>query len=52
LGISQDHCVVLDNPELQDNPKKWWDEKSVQDIIAPYIEKWNADLASVTLTPT
>ncbi|OQD64448.1 hypothetical protein PENPOL_c007G04378 [Penicillium polonicum] len=44
LGISQDHCVVLDHLALQDNPKKWWDEKLVQDIIAPYIEKWKADL--------
>ncbi|KAJ5188652.1 N-acetylglucosaminyl phosphatidylinositol deacetylase [Penicillium cf. griseofulvum] len=44
LGISQDHCVVLDLPDLQDNPKKWWDENLIQDIIAPYIEKWQADL--------
>ncbi|CAI7637637.1 unnamed protein product [Penicillium crustosum] len=44
LGISQDHCVVLNHPDLQDNPKKWWDENLVQDIIAPYIETWKADL--------
>ncbi|KAF3392861.1 N-acetylglucosaminyl-phosphatidylinositol de-N-acetylase [Penicillium rolfsii] len=44
LGISPDHCIVLDHPELQDNPKKWWDEKLVEEIIAPYIERWEADL--------
>ncbi|KOS38485.1 hypothetical protein ACN38_g10695 [Penicillium nordicum] len=44
LGISQDHCVVLNHPDLQDNPEKWWDENLVQDIIAPYIKKWKADL--------
>ncbi|KAF7719508.1 Uncharacterized protein PECH_000866 [Penicillium ucsense] len=44
LGIAQDHCVVLDNPELQDNPKKWWDEKLIENIISPYLEKWNVDL--------
>ncbi|OOQ88771.1 putative GlcNAc-PI de-N-acetylase [Penicillium brasilianum] len=44
LGISADHCVVLDHPGLQDNPKKWWDEKLIEEIIAPYVQKWKADL--------
>jgi hypothetical protein len=36
--------VVLDHADLQDNPKKWWDEKRIQEIVAPYIKKWDADL--------
>lgn len=50
MGISPDHCVVLDHPELQDNPKKWWDEKLVEEIIAPYIKRWEADLVSAYTT--
>jgi hypothetical protein len=38
--------VVLDHPGLQDNPKKWWDEKLIEETIAPYVEKWKADLVS------
>jgi hypothetical protein len=51
LGISLDHCVVLDHPELQDNPKKWWDERLVEEIVASYIKKWEADLVSASTTP-
>ena len=36
--------MVLDHADLQDNPKKWWDEKRIQEIVAPYIKKWDADL--------
>ncbi|KAF4212834.1 hypothetical protein CNMCM8980_010086 [Aspergillus fumigatiaffinis] len=44
LGIVTDRCVVLDNAELQDNPKKWWDEDLIKDLVASHAQKWNVDL--------
>ncbi|KAF7168863.1 hypothetical protein CNMCM6106_003878 [Aspergillus hiratsukae] len=44
LGIVPDRCVVLDDAELQDVPKKWWDEDLIQDLVASHVRKWNADL--------
>ncbi|GFF31092.1 N-acetylglucosaminyl-phosphatidylinositol de-N-acetylase [Aspergillus udagawae] len=44
LGIVPDRCVVLDNAELQDNPKKWWNEDLIKDLVASHVQKWNVDL--------
>ncbi|KAE8405060.1 putative deacetylase LmbE-like domain-containing protein [Aspergillus pseudonomiae] len=44
LHIAQDRCVVLDVAELQDNPKQWWDEDMVKDLVSSYKEKWHVDL--------
>ncbi|KAE8374509.1 putative deacetylase LmbE-like domain-containing protein [Aspergillus bertholletiae] len=44
LGIAQERCIVLDIAELQDNPKQWWDEDRVQELVASYTEKWHVDL--------
>ncbi|KAE8418650.1 putative deacetylase LmbE-like domain-containing protein [Aspergillus pseudocaelatus] len=44
LGIPEDRCVVLDIAELQDNPKQWWNEDMVKDLVTSYKEKWHVDL--------
>ncbi|KKA25393.1 Glycan biosynthesis protein (PigL) [Rasamsonia emersonii CBS 393.64] len=44
LGISPDRCVVLNHPDLQDNPKKWWDEDIVKDVLQKHVRMWNIDL--------
>ncbi|KAG2007669.1 hypothetical protein GB937_008319 [Aspergillus fischeri] len=44
LGIVPDRCVVLDNAELQDNPKKWWDGDLIKGLVASHVQKWNVDL--------
>ncbi|GFF34159.1 N-acetylglucosaminyl-phosphatidylinositol de-N-acetylase [Aspergillus udagawae] len=44
LGIVPDRCIVLDNAELQDNPKKWWNEDLIKDLVASHVQKWNVDL--------
>jgi len=43
LGIGPGRCVALDIPEIQDNPKVWWDEKVIQHIVKEYVERWHAD---------
>ncbi|KAL1970285.1 hypothetical protein VTN77DRAFT_5445 [Rasamsonia byssochlamydoides] len=44
LGIAPDRCVVLNHPDLQDNPKKWWDEDVVKDVLQKHVRMWNIDL--------
>src|SRR5689334_15605010 len=44
LGIRDDNCVILDNKDLQDNPRQWWDESIVESILGKYIKMWNIDL--------
>lgn len=50
LGIDTSRCVALDNPDLQDNPKVWWEEAKIKPILKEYIEKWNIDAVSTSLT--
>ncbi|KEY79032.1 glycan biosynthesis protein PigL [Aspergillus fumigatus] len=45
LGIVPDRCVVLDDAALQDNPRKWWNEELIKDLVASHVQKWNADLS-------
>ncbi|RLL93555.1 hypothetical protein CFD26_101765 [Aspergillus turcosus] len=44
LGIIPSRCVVLDEAELQDNPRKWWDEDLIEELVASHVRKWNVDL--------
>ncbi|GKZ31980.1 hypothetical protein AbraIFM66950_000979 [Aspergillus brasiliensis] len=44
LGIPSDHCVVLEHGALQDNPKKWWRQDVIEDIVAHYVHMWKVDL--------
>jgi len=43
LGINADRCIALDHPDLQDNPKDWWDVALMQSIVHEHVEKWNID---------
>lgn len=36
--------MILDNKELQDNPKQWWDDSLIEKLLGDYIKKWNVDL--------
>jgi N-acetylglucosaminylphosphatidylinositol deacetylase len=47
LGIDPGRCVALDVPDIQDNPRVWWDEKVIQSIVKGYVEKWHADAVSL-----
>ena len=51
LGIAEERCVALNNPDLQDNPKKWWNEDIVEDVLKTHLKKWNIDLVSTELSP-
>jgi N-acetylglucosaminylphosphatidylinositol deacetylase len=46
LGIDTSRCVALDNPDLQDNPKVWWEEAKIKPILKEYIKKWDIDAVS------
>ncbi|KAL3256174.1 hypothetical protein ABHI18_007786 [Aspergillus niger] len=48
LGIPSDRCVVLEHGALQDNPKKWWRQDVIQDIVAHYVHMWKVDLKIYT----
>ncbi|KAH8665284.1 putative deacetylase LmbE-like domain-containing protein [Tricladium varicosporioides] len=43
LGIDETRCVALDRPEIQDNPKVWWDQAVIESIVREYVEKWHVD---------
>ncbi|KAE8154342.1 putative deacetylase LmbE-like domain-containing protein [Aspergillus avenaceus] len=44
LSISRAHCAVLDRADLQDNPRQWWNEDKVADLVTAYVRKWKVDL--------
>ncbi|EEA19304.1 hypothetical protein TMatcc_009439 [Talaromyces marneffei ATCC 18224] len=44
LGIRDDNCVILNDKDLQDNPRQWWDDSIIEKILGEYIKKWNIDL--------
>jgi LmbE family N-acetylglucosaminyl deacetylase len=44
LGILPDRCVILENKDLQDNPRQWWDEDVVLSVLEKHVEEWNIDL--------
>ncbi|KAK0630944.1 putative deacetylase LmbE-like domain-containing protein [Bombardia bombarda] len=43
LGISEPRCVAVDHPDLQDNPKVWWDTALIERIVDDYVRKWHID---------
>ncbi|KAK9236482.1 N-acetylglucosaminyl-phosphatidylinositol de-N-acetylase [Lipomyces kononenkoae] len=43
LGIDQSRCVALDHPQLQDDPKVWWETSVIQPIVEDYVRKWDID---------
>ncbi|KAE8407177.1 putative deacetylase LmbE-like domain-containing protein [Aspergillus pseudonomiae] len=44
LGITPERCLNLDHYELQDNPRKWWREDLIEELVGQYVQKWNIDL--------
>lgn len=50
LGIDVSRCEALDHPDLQDNPKVWWDTSIIQSIIRDHVRKWDIDAASPALS--
>lgn len=47
LGIESSRCIALDNPQLQDNPKAWWDTELIQSIVRQYVDAWEVDAVSL-----
>ncbi|KAK0639928.1 putative deacetylase LmbE-like domain-containing protein [Cercophora newfieldiana] len=43
LGIDESRCTALDLPELQDNPKVWWDTDLIAKIVHEHVLKWEVD---------
>jgi N-acetylglucosaminylphosphatidylinositol deacetylase len=41
--IGAKECLVLDRTDIQDNPKKWWDQDVVKDIVKSKVKEWNVD---------
>ena len=46
LGFHEQRCVAHDRPELQDNPRVWWDTDLIKSIVAEYVRKWDIDAVS------
>ena len=47
LGIHKSRCVAVDREELQDNPKEWWNEEVILEVVEEYIKKWKIDAVSI-----
>lgn len=43
LGIHPKRCIALNHPELQDNPKVWWDADLLQGIVHDHVKQWKVD---------
>ncbi|KAM0464192.1 hypothetical protein ACHAPV_002741 [Trichoderma viride] len=43
LRINPSRCEALDHPNLQDNPKVWWDTNLIKSKVKEYVEKWEVD---------
>ncbi|KAK1756421.1 putative deacetylase LmbE-like domain-containing protein [Echria macrotheca] len=43
LGIHEQRCIAMDHPELQDNPKVWWNTELVAKIVHEHVLKWKVD---------
>ncbi|KNC99900.1 uncharacterized protein SPPG_05272 [Spizellomyces punctatus DAOM BR117] len=44
LGVDEQHCTVLDLPDIQDNPREWWPADRVLEIVTEHVKKTNADV--------
>ncbi|KAK4238976.1 hypothetical protein C8A03DRAFT_14601 [Achaetomium macrosporum] len=43
LGIHSQRCIALDHPELQDNPRVWWNTGLIEGIVREHVKKWKID---------
>ncbi|KAH8801406.1 putative glycan biosynthesis protein [Xylogone sp. PMI_703] len=43
LRIESKRCIALDQEDLQDNPKVWWDQKTIIAAVKEYVERWQVD---------
>ncbi|SPQ22994.1 639a7789-5f66-48dc-94c0-d87af1cab84a [Thermothielavioides terrestris] len=43
LGIHSERCVAMDHPELQDNPRVWWNTELIESIVHEHVKKWQID---------
>ncbi|KAH9441242.1 hypothetical protein Pst134EA_029248 [Puccinia striiformis f. sp. tritici] len=43
FGISSEHCMVVDHPDLPDSMSVWWPEKTIIEFVEFYIKLWNID---------
>jgi len=44
LGVADENCEVLNLEDVQDDPKNWWPEDRLIQVISPYIERWSPDV--------
>lgn len=44
LGIHQERCIVLDHPELQDDPRVWWNTDLIEALVQEHVNKWEVDV--------
>ncbi|OAA62773.1 N-acetylglucosaminyl phosphatidylinositol deacetylase [Niveomyces insectorum RCEF 264] len=44
LGINSARCFALDHPQLQDNPRAWWDTELVASLVRDHVQKWEIDV--------
>jgi hypothetical protein len=33
----------MDHPELQDNPRVWWNTELIESIVHEHVKKWQID---------
>ena len=46
LGVWEEHCDVLDIPELQDDPKVFWPHEKIKEVVNEYVLRWSIDTVS------
>jgi N-acetylglucosaminylphosphatidylinositol deacetylase len=47
LGIDPTRCLAKDHPDLQDNPKEWWQKETIQEVVMKQAKLWNIDTVSL-----
>lgn len=50
LGIHERRCIAMDHPDLQDNPKVWWDTEVIAKIVHEHVVKWDVDAVGFPLS--
>ncbi|KAG7291128.1 hypothetical protein NEMBOFW57_001139 [Staphylotrichum longicolle] len=43
LGIHPKRCIALNHPDLQDNPKVWWNTELIEGIVHEHVQQWKID---------
>jgi N-acetylglucosaminylphosphatidylinositol deacetylase len=41
--IGAKECLVLDRTDIQDDPKKWWDQDIISRIVQSKVKEWKID---------